>query len=328
MQKRFSLIIVLSLLLVGVVCFPIHAAQFHFALTGDLPYTAAQEEKFNNLINDINKSRVLFTVHDGDFKSGSSLCDDATFEQRRNLFNTFKKPFVFIFGDNEWTDCYRTAAGGFDPLERLAKLRQLFTQGNQSLGKQTMPLMRQSDDPTYSKFRENVMWTRLGVVFVGLHVIGSNNNAPMHLTPGGTVVGDQAEYDARNAATIAWMRQAFAHARNNEGRGVMLIIQANPYEPGLIDPTDQNGFTDFLTALQEETLAFGKPVVLVHGDSHYFRIDKPMRRADGTAVENFTRVETFGSPNVHWLRGTVNTGDPNLFSFRQEIVEENIVPSP
>jgi hypothetical protein len=27
--------------------------------------------------------------------------------------------------------------------------------------------------------------------------------------------------------------------------------------------------------LREETVAFRKPVVLVHGDSHYFRIDKP-----------------------------------------------------
>jgi hypothetical protein len=47
-----------------------------------------------------------------------------------------------------------------------------------------------------------------------------------------------------------------------------------------------------------EAIAFGKPVVLVNGDSHYFRIDKPYMRlpARESAIENVTRVETFGSP--------------------------------
>ncbi|MGH8567123.1 MAG: hypothetical protein ACREXU_03680, partial [Gammaproteobacteria bacterium] len=75
---------------------------------------------------------------------------------------------------------------------------------------------------------------------------------------------------------------------------------------------------------KEETLIFNKPTVLVHGDSHYFRIDKPMR-INAIAMENFTRAETFGTPDVHWVRGMVNTSDPNLFSFRQEIVDANIV---
>jgi len=33
--------------------------------------------------------------------------------------------------------------------------------------------------------------------------------------------------------------------------------------------------------------------------------------------ENFTRVETFGSPDVHWLRASVNFKDPNVFNFQQ-----------
>ena len=296
------------------------AEEFDFALIGDQQYNAAQEVAFLNLIDDVNKRGMLFIVHDGDFKSGSSPCTDELFLARRDQFNLFRRPFVFLFGDNEWTDCHRASG---DPLERLTKLRELFTQGEHSLGGRPMRLRRQSDDPAYGKFRENVMWARLGVVFVGLHIVGSNNNAPTHLADG-SIVGDQAEYDERNAANLAWMKEAFARAR----RGVMLIMQANPYENELVDLTDQNGFTDFLTALQEATIAFRKPVVLVHGDSHYFRIDKPMRRADGTAIENFTRVETFGQPDVHWVRGTVDFSDPNLFSFRQEIIKKNIIPLP
>lgn len=322
MLKKPFLTTALAGLLIGALSAPAFAARFHFALIGDQQYNAFQETQFSNLINDINaENEILFVVHDGDFKSGSSPCTDALFESRRDQFNTFKKPFVFLFGDNEWTDCHRS---GGDPLERLDKLRELFTQGDASLGKKRMPLLRQSEDPAYSKFRENVLWSRLGVVFAGFNIVGSNNNRPTHLTPGGTVVGNQEEYDERNAATIAWLHQAFTTAKENNGRAVMLIMQANPYENTLVDPTDVDGFADFMTALQEETLAFGKPVVLVHGDSHYFRIDKPMRHANGTVIENFTRVETFGQPDVHWLRATVDTGDPNIFSFRQEIVQENV----
>ena len=36
---------------------------------------------------------------------------------------------------------------------------------------------------------------------------------------------------------------------------------------------------------------------------------------------NFTRVETFGAPDVYWIRATVDANDPNLFSFKQGFVD-------
>tara|TARA_R110002096_G_scaffold358509_1_gene551581 strand:- start:336 stop:539 length:204 start_codon:yes stop_codon:yes gene_type:complete len=65
-------------------------------------------------------------------------------------------------------------------------------------------------------------------------------------------------------------------------------------------------------------------VVLAVGDTHIFRVDKPLYRADGTLVENFTRVETFGHPNVHWVRVRVDPSERSLFTFRQELVPENV----
>jgi hypothetical protein len=99
----------------------------------------------------------------------------------------------------------------------------------------------------------------------------------------------------------------------------MLIIQANPFEEDTAEPS---GFADFKAALERETIAFGKPVVLVHGDSHIFRIDKPV--ISETRPMNFTRVETFGEEEVHWVRASVDTRDPEVFSFQPEIVEENV----
>ena len=56
------------------------------------------------------------------------------------------------------------------------------------------------------------------------------------------------------------------------------------------------------------SIAFRRPVAYVHGDSHYFRIDKPLLDAQGRRLENFTRVETFGDNqengdnDVHWVK--------------------------
>ena len=271
---------------------------FEFALIGDAPYTAAQREKVNVLIQEMNRERLAFVVHDGDFKSGSTLCDDATFNDRLQIFQTSAHPFVYVPGDNEWTDCHRASNGGYDPLERLSKLREIFFAGDRSLGRRTLKLARQSDVPRYALFRENLRWAYGDVVFVGLNVPGSNNNL-------GRTPAMDAEYRDRNAANLVWMQEAFDFARQQGAKGIMLVIQANPgFE---LAPTHGNrtGYNDFLAALQSETLAFGRPVVLVHGDSHYFRIDKPMVDAvSQSRVDNFTRVETFGNPDVQWVRVT------------------------
>jgi hypothetical protein len=120
------------------------------------------------------------------------------------------------------------------------------------------------------------------------------------------------------------MREGFGRAAADGSDALMIAIQANP---GFGRPPDKRtGYNDFLSALTRETLAFGKPVVLVHGDTHTFRVDKPMVSATtGERVGNFTRVETFGSPDVHWVRASVDTSAPRVFTFQPEIVAENTV---
>ncbi len=289
---------------------------FEFALIGDLPYNDTQVQQFGNLIDNIDRSNAVFVVHDGDLKSGGSLCSDEMFLNRRELFNRFQTPFIFVPGDNDWTDCHRESNGPFDPIERLAKIRELFASGNQSLGQQTLTLERQSED-----FPENVRWVYGNVMFVGLHIVGSNNNL-------GRTPQMDVEYQRRNAANLAWLREAFDVAERDDNFGVMIFIQANPnFERS---PEERTGFNDFIAQLEEEAPAFQKPVVLVHGDSHYFRIDKPIPtwlpdEDKPHRLANFTRVETFGDPDVHWLRAIANPNDPNLFEFVQQIIPENVM---
>jgi hypothetical protein len=290
--------------------------SFDFALIGDLQYTAREDEQFLTLRDVINDANVAFVIHDGDFKLGAARCSDELFTDRFTLFNTFTSPFIYIFGDNEWTDCHRPRAGGYDPSERLAKLRQLFTRGDQSLGHKPLQLTRQSKSSPFRKFRKNVRWTMGKVLFVGLNVSGSNNNF------GRTSTAD-AEYAERNAANLVWMREAFTLATQEHLRGILFVIHGNPF---LLKSSGSllSGYQDFVTQLEQRTEKFGKPVVLVHGDTHRFRIDNPLPIRgsqgcrSGKPLANFTRVETFGSPQVGWVRGTVDADDPRVFRFLPE----------
>ena len=102
---------------------------------------------------------------------------------------------------------------------------------------------------------------------------------------------------------------------------VFVIHDGDPLER---PASERTGFNDFIDALREEVLPFPGPAVLVHGDTHYFRIDKPLF-AEGRQIQSFTRVETFGSPETNWVEATVDPSDPNLFQFRPMIVPSNLV---
>jgi hypothetical protein len=291
------------------------APSFEFALIGDAPYSVQDATNaFPNMIDEINRARLAFVVHDGDIKAGATPCTDELFEERHRQFQTFRHPFIFIFGDNEWSDCLQPKDDPRDPMERLEKLRELFTQGDESLGRRKLKLTRQSETPEFSAFRENVRWTHGNVLFVGLNIPGSANNF------------GHPEFPERNRANLAWLKEAFEVASRENRAGIMIIIQANPrfdLPPG---NKTRAGFNDFIAQLERETIAFAKPVVLVHGDSHYFRIDKPLVGTQSKRrLENFTRVETFGNPDVHWLKVTVDPADPELFTFRQRIVKKNLI---
>ncbi|MBK8065740.1 MAG: hypothetical protein IPK29_18370 [Betaproteobacteria bacterium] len=79
-----------------------------------------------------------------------------------------------------------------------------------------------------------------------------------------------------------------------------------------------------MRALAAELETYDKPVAYLHGDTHLFRIDKPLYSTKtGRVFENFTRVETFGWPDTHWVRASIDPADPQLFRFKPEIVPAN-----
>jgi len=280
---------------------------FSFGLIGDLPYLPREEQTLEDLLRAMDAQPLAFVVHDGDIKNGSSRCTDEVFRWNKSMFDSSRHPFIYVPGDNEWTDCHRGNNGGYDPRERLAKLRAVFYATDETLGARRFTLTRQSADPRYAEYRENVRWTFGRVLFVGLNIPGSNNNF-------GRSPDADTEYRARNAANLEWMRQAFDIVKRDDLLGLVLVIQADPFFEQPRGHRSRRGFEDFLAQLETGTVSLGRPVMLVHGDTHQYRLDQPMRDArNGRTVENFTRLETYGSPVLGWVRVTVDPADPKLF---------------
>ena len=312
-----------------------HDRSYAVGLWGDLPYNDQQKTVgVPSLIADMNSQRLAFTAHDGDLKAGSGPCLDSLYTDGKAMLNSLDAPAVITPGDNDWTDCDRTA--GTNSSERLAFERTVLFSTSYTLGRHRLRQQVQA-----APYVENRRWDYGDVTYATLNVQGSCNNLC-------DVAPDPAEYAARNTADIAWLHATFAQARAGHSAAVMIIWQADPGwddSDGTRAPTrdpktlvqlgsDPDGYHDILTALRDETASFRRPVALVHGDSHYFRIDKPLLDAQGRRLENFTRVETFGdhqennNNDVHWLRVEVDPRSREVFSFQPQIVPANRVAVP
>jgi len=299
-------------------------STYSFAVIGDVPYGDAQIAKFPGWIQQINHDPVVRSVvHLGDIKNGSSLCTNAYFDLIRSDFDTFEDPLVYTPGDNEWTDCHRVNNGTYNPLERLDRIRQVFFDApGKTLGIKQMPVEAQADFP------ENVVYHRSEVTFVTANVPGSNNGLQPWTGIGNAVATPeqtQAVAD-RTAADIANLHQAFAEAKDRGDRGVVIMQQADMFDP-TYTPTwnDIGAFQPWIQAIIDEALDFDGPVYLMDGDSHIYNTDTPLAAGSpwlatydvqGSA-DNLKRVTVDGSSNNNdWLRVTINKpGSSSLLSW-------------
>lgn len=283
------------------------SADLAFALMGDAPYNEAEVRALDALIDDMNAQDLAFVVHVGDITSGRGPCTDAWFEARRRQYQRLRHPLILLPGDNDWVDCHRS---GFDPMERLDKMRRLFHWGDESMGQRTIRLERQSSDPRFAEYREHVRWVAADVLFVGLNVQGSNNNL------GRTPAMDE-EHRRRMVAVLAWLDESMALAARRRLAGVVICVQGNPdFEARTRRPGVGDGFEAFREALRAHALRFGKPILFVHGDTHWYRQDQPLNDSStGKPIENFVRVEVPGSPQVRWLKAGISRARSGVFAI-------------
>ena len=274
-----------------------------FALIGDTPYSASEAAALDSMIEEINREDLAFVIHVGDITGGRGPCTDEWFEARKRQFEKFRRPFVIVPGDNDWVDCHRT---GFDPMERLGKFRELFESGDTSFGNRGLRLERQSGP--YAEYREHMRWIAGNVLFVGVNVQGSNNNL-------GRTPAMDAEHGARMAAVFAWLEDSGRLAVERRLSGILIFTQADPDFEGKVR-RKSDGFAGFRNALRDLARTFGKPILFVNGDTHLYKLDKPLADpATGRPLRNFTRVVVFGSPQTRWIRAGIDAASASLFQI-------------
>jgi hypothetical protein len=290
--------------------------HYSFAVIGDVPYGDTQIASFPAWIDQINAARPALTFHVGDIKNGSSRCDDAYYDLIRSDFDRFANPLIYTPGDNEWTDCHRANNGAYNPLERLAQDRAVFfDHPGTTLGRRSTHVASQ----VAAGYPENVQLRRDGVAFAMIHVVGSNNGRQPWTGLGNTVATPEqlAEERARMANGIKVVRNTFAQARQRHDRAVMVLLQADMFDPTFTPnfATDISAFQPLVQTLVDESSAFRGQVYLVNGDSHVYNSDFPL--ATGSpwlttygvtgSADNLERITVDGSNNnTDWLKVTVN----------------------
>ena len=317
------------------------------AVFGDWPYSAELFDKAPMLISSINSDPdVSLIIHLGDIHSGSMPCTSAGVSpllpgsdpdwNRRifNIFAQFSDPLIYTPGDNEWTDCHKSKqkSSGY-PLRELEAVRNLFfPKAGRTIGGQEKKVSSQARDydrryRADSQFVENAMLSENKLLFVTLNVPGSNND----LKPWTGIFADPAAQEKerieRTDADMRWLAYAFRKAKRDGARAVVIALQADMWDPEAAAPGGDglDGYAGLVKQIAKETLAFGKPVLLLNGDSHVFGTDRPLADPNSTtgkihgtpAVPNLTRVTVQGSTNkpYEWLRLTIAPSASEVFRF-------------
>ena len=335
MFVRIAALSLVSLALAVGPCAAQAVKPFSFGLWGDMPYKKAGDDpKLPAVLQSINQSDIAFSLYDGDIKDGSSKCTDDVYTDALKMFNTLVKPVVYVPGDNEWTDCHRTNNGGYDTLERLAHIRKVMFPTANSLGQSTLPLEHQGK--LGEKFVENTRFSHGGVVFVGINQPGSNNNVVMSekecknksARDNAQCDAANAEYLERDTANVGWMIASFEAAKAQKAAGIVVVTQGDPgFDWPETEEVDESldpafsGFRNFMSKLTAQTEQFKGQVLFVHGDTHFFKMDKPLY-IPTKLLPNFTRLQTFGSPTLHWVRVTVDAASEQVFTIHPVIVRQ------
>ena len=315
-SRQLLILLALSLLVCACATRPPPPDSFTFAVLGDIGYGPSEEGQFLATMRQIDAATPAFTVHVGDFMAHEP-CTDAFYEKRKRQFDESGAPFILTPGDNEWEDCPRWWQAPRDSLESLEAVRRIFFADRWSMGRRRMETLAQdhclaSPPPGCgcAAHPENRQWRYRRVHFVTLNIPGHKNNL------GHGPRGDQ-EVACRNAANAAWLESAAVASMDREVRALVVLTQANPWEP--YPRQYRHAFDGYIGQLAALPPRLAKPILFVHGDTHHYRVTEFLG-TDGHPVGGITRMETLGTPAIGWVLVTFNADRDDPFDFDPRLV--------
>lgn len=298
-------------------------SKFSLAVIGDTPYGSsptdtAELDALPAFVSAINADKdVSMVLHTGDIHSGKQYCTDTFNQAVAQAFSSFKIPLVYTPGDNEWMDCHKKKEGGGlynavttvidyvmngasfasyakgDPIANLDLVRSIFFKSpGKTLGT-SMDVKSQAVDydksyPLDGKYVENVWFEKSGVMFATVNIPGGSNNGtdPWYGVPG--MSADQTqEVAARTGATLRWLDTVFTKAKANNDIGMVLTIQADLWDLDGRNMSDMHlsEHKQYIDKIASLSAALNKPVLLINGDSHFYRTDNPLVKGSTCKVE-------------------------------------------
>ncbi len=288
---------------------------FTFTVIGDTPYSTLEERSLRDVLAS-QGSDIAFVLHLGDLKGGWESCSDELLRRRHAVLAASPRPLIFVPGDNEWVDCIRVPAGEFDPLGRLELLRRLFYAHEPAPSTGLDEFARQAAPTSAAAFPEHMRWQHQGVGFLTVNVPGSRNarSTDPRLTQANTL---------RIAAVRRWLDEVPAWARAARLRALVIAAHANPNferdrrgEPPARADDPDDAYAWWREGLRNLATRLPLPTLLLHGDTHTYRVDRPLRDRAGQAFGHVTRLECFGTPRAtHWLTVSIPALDPASFTI-------------
>tara|TARA_R110001592_G_scaffold4120_5_gene23068 strand:- start:4072 stop:5013 length:942 start_codon:yes stop_codon:yes gene_type:complete len=251
-----------------------------FTAIGDVPYNNEQRDGLIDIIsrhNAIDPSE--FVIHVGDIKPGAAECDETVYQDVSGILRTFEAPTFIVLGDNEYNDCS-------NPQQGLEYWNKYFLHFNENW----------TFEPTviYQPERtENFSWTQKNVLFIGVNLVGSQ-------------VHDSLEWHNRLVQNGQWVKKLLEEQVDNV-EAMVVFGHANIVEAG---PDKFKPFTDLFRSAAQ---SFGKPVLMVQGDGHFWIKNKPWPE------QNITRLQIDGRDTA--VKITVDTSLEYPFSFDRHFLD-------
>jgi len=215
-----------------------------------------------------------FILYLGDLCRGSHDIDEAYYARVAEIFKVSTVPVFVVPGDNEWND-------RADPDLAWRRWLKHYLAFDRHWPNAPVP-ERQPERP------ENMAWTSDGVLFVGINLVGGH-------------MGDPVAWHARHRENAEWVKTQFEQATDTYAAVVFCQAMPNAKHHSFIAP------------FRAAAAAYGKPVLFLHADGHYWLDDRPWPEA------NIRRIMVDNLGAAPPVRITVSQDAPEPFSVdRQE----------
>ena len=225
---------------------------FSFAIFTDVPYPTkinSEEQEYKKLIKDIseiNNAKIVdFFVHLGDIKAGMSPCKREQYELVGSTLRKCESPVFMIIGDNEMKDCSNQDLA-------LKWWKDEFLNLHNAV----------SNNFEVKRQRErvgNFMFIHKEVLFIGFHN-----------TKG--IIKDTTHYNSDMDKNVTWLLKSFKQF-GEKAKAAVIFTHAKPAK-----------YFNFFKPFADQAKEFNKPILLLHGNRHFFEIESPF------LAENITRV--------------------------------------